>query len=158
MTTNPSDPAAPAPRNNAGRTRGRPFQRGNRGRPKGARHKTTLAVEALLDGEAEKLTRKCIKLALAGDATAMRLCFDRIAPVRKGRVVAFPMPEIRSTSDVLQAMSMLSASMAAGLLSAPEAHEIAGVIELYRKAIEQQNLEGRMAAIEAAMMRGRNEQ
>jgi hypothetical protein len=28
------------------------------GRPKGARHRTTLAMKALLDGEAEALTRK----------------------------------------------------------------------------------------------------
>ncbi len=33
---------------NAAATRGRPFAQGNAGRPKGARNKTTLAVEALL--------------------------------------------------------------------------------------------------------------
>ncbi|MBO0906525.1 hypothetical protein [Jiella sonneratiae] len=33
------------------------FARGKPGRPRGARHKTTLAIEALLDGEAEELTR-----------------------------------------------------------------------------------------------------
>ena len=45
-------------RNNAGTTRGRPFQLGNPGRPKGARHRTTLAMQALLEGEGEALTRK----------------------------------------------------------------------------------------------------
>lgn len=62
------------PRNNEAKTRGRPFQPGNAGRfrpgnagrPKGARHKVSLAVEALLDGEAEGLTRKAIQLGLAG--------------------------------------------------------------------------------------------
>src|SRR5262245_47204912 len=47
--------------------RGRPFEPGQRGnpsgRPKGARNKTTIAVEALLDNEAEALTRKLIELA-----------------------------------------------------------------------------------------------
>jgi hypothetical protein len=33
----------------------------------------TLAAEALLDGEAEALTRKVVEMALAGDSTAMRL-------------------------------------------------------------------------------------
>ena len=37
-------------------------------------------VEALLDGEAETLTRKAIELATAGDMQALRLCLDRIAP------------------------------------------------------------------------------
>jgi len=45
----------------------KPGQSGNpAGRPHGARHKTTLAVEALLDGEAEGLTRKAVEMALAG--------------------------------------------------------------------------------------------
>ena len=45
-------------RNNAVNTRGRPFAAGNPGRPKGARNKATLAVEQLLDGEAEALTAR----------------------------------------------------------------------------------------------------
>jgi Family of unknown function (DUF5681) len=41
-----------------------PGQSGNpAGKPKGTRNKTTLAVEALPDGEAETLTRKAIELA-----------------------------------------------------------------------------------------------
>src|SRR4029077_7685570 len=41
-----------------------PGQSGNpSGRPKGSRNRTTLAAEALLDGEAEQLTRKAIELA-----------------------------------------------------------------------------------------------
>ncbi len=43
------------------------------GRPKGARNKTTIAVEALLEGEAEALTRKAIERALAGDSVALRI-------------------------------------------------------------------------------------
>jgi hypothetical protein len=59
--------------NTARNQRGRPFVKGQSGclagKPKGARHRTTLAVEALLDGEAEALTRKVIELALTGDST-----------------------------------------------------------------------------------------
>jgi hypothetical protein len=52
------------------------------GRPKGSRNKTTLAIEALLEGEAEALTRKAIERALEGDMAALRLCMDRLAPPR----------------------------------------------------------------------------
>ena len=56
-------------------TRFRKGQSGNpSGRPRGARNKTTLAVEALLDGEAEVLTRKAIERAKDGDSVALRLC------------------------------------------------------------------------------------
>jgi hypothetical protein len=39
-----------------------------------------MAMEALLDGEAEALTRKAIEMALDGDGPAMRLCLDRLCP------------------------------------------------------------------------------
>src|SRR5918998_3546498 len=65
------------------------------GRPKGARHKYLLAMEALLDGEAESLTRKAIELALAGDTTALRLCLDRLAPPRKGRPITLAVGDVK---------------------------------------------------------------
>jgi hypothetical protein len=55
-------------------TRGRPFPPGNPGKPKGARHRATRAMEALLEGESEALTRKAVEVALAGDAVALWLC------------------------------------------------------------------------------------
>jgi hypothetical protein len=70
---------------------GRPFEPGQSGnpagRPKGSRNKATLAVEVLLDGEAESITRKAIELAKKGDLAAIRLCLDRIASPRKDRPV-----------------------------------------------------------------------
>ena len=49
--------------------KGKPFVLGKSGnpigRPVGARNKTTLAVEALFDGEAEALTRKVVEMDCA---------------------------------------------------------------------------------------------
>ena len=49
-------------------TRGKAFEPGQSGnpseKPKGTRHRTTLAMDALLEGEAETLARKAIELAL----------------------------------------------------------------------------------------------
>src|SRR5690348_6513429 len=62
------------------------FQPGNKhgkGRPSGSRNKASLAVDKLLDGEAEAITRKAIELALEGDGPALRLCLERVAPPRK---------------------------------------------------------------------------
>ena len=91
----------------------KPGQSGNpAGKPKGARHKTTLAIDALLDGEAETITRKAIDMATAGDIVALRLCLDRLSPVRKDRPVTFALPTIESTADVVKASAALLQAVA----------------------------------------------
>jgi hypothetical protein len=108
-----------------------------------------LAVESLLEGEAGKITRKAIKMALAGDATALRLCMERIAPVRRGRRVHFTLPPIANTGDVVGALAAIAAAVSGGQISPAEAVEVAGVVELQRKAIETQEIEARLRAMEA---------
>ena len=56
------------------------------GRAPGTRNRATLAAMELLDGEAEALTRTAIDLALSGDMAALRLCIERIIPVRREAV------------------------------------------------------------------------
>src|ERR1700686_4883314 len=83
--------------------RGKPFKSGTSGnpsgRPKGARNATTLALESLLDGQAEALTQKAIDLALTGDLAALRICLDRILPPRKDRPLTFDFPAITNPPE-----------------------------------------------------------
>ena len=92
-----------------GKQRGRPFNKGRSGnpagRPEGSRHKASIAIEALLEDESEAIGRKCIEMAKNGDATAMRLVMERIAPVRRGRPVKFDLPSVASSADVVTAIS-----------------------------------------------------
>jgi hypothetical protein len=44
------------------------------GRPPGSRNKSTLALEQILEDEAEQITRKAIELAKDGNIAALRLC------------------------------------------------------------------------------------
>src|SRR4029450_289543 len=96
------------PINNGRKTDGT-FAPGNSmgGKKPGSRHRTTRAVEALLDGQADALTQKAIDLALAGDGPALRLCLDRIAPPRKDAPVSFELPPIKSAADTVTASSSL---------------------------------------------------
>ena len=119
------------PRNNAPITRGRPFPPGNPGRPKGARHKATQAIQALLDGEGEALTRKAIELALAGDATALRLCLDRILPALRERPIAVELPPLSGPQDAVAASAALLAAVAAGEIAPGEARELGRLLELH---------------------------
>jgi hypothetical protein len=87
---------------------GNTFQPGNsfgRGRPQGSRNKATIALQEMLDGHGESITRKCALLALQGDPTAMRLCMERLIPPRKDRLVKFRLPAVTTTAEVAAAMS-----------------------------------------------------
>ncbi len=142
---------------NAGRDqagRWRPGVSGNKdGKPKGTRHAATLAAEALLDGEAEALTRKAVQLALAGDTTALRLCLDRIAPARKDRPVSFALPNLTKASDAVQASAAIVEAVANGDLTPSEAAELAKVIDGFTRAVETAGLEDRLSALEERITR-----
>src|SRR5919106_5558810 len=101
------------------------FLPGNPGRPMGSRHKVTLAIESLLEGEAEKLTRKCVEMAMAGDTTAMKLCLERILPARKDRPVQLQIPEIEGVEELTKATTALLGAVVAGELTPTEAAEVA---------------------------------
>lgn len=137
-------------RNNAAKTRGRPFQPGNPGRPRGARHRTTVAIEALLEGEHEKLTRKAIDMALNGDATALRLCLERLAPARKDLPIAVDLPPVKSASDMVTASSALLAAVGASEITPDEAGRVMTLLTAHRAIIETADLAERLAVLEAA--------
>ena len=125
------------------------FAAGNPGRPKGARHRVTLAIEALLDGEAEKLTRKLIAVAKRGDVAALRVIFDRLVPPRKGRLVALPdLPRVVSLADVPKALEALMATVADGEITTDEAADLAAIMDRYSKAVETADLDQRLRALE----------
>jgi hypothetical protein len=137
-------------RKNAGNTRGRPFQPGNPGKPRGARHKTTLAMEALLDKEGEALTRVAIKKAKAGDMIALRLCMDRLAPARKDRHVSFELPKIEQAADAAKASAAIVKAVAEGEITPSEASELTRVLESYSRILEVADHEERLKRLEAS--------
>src|SRR5829696_8373204 len=128
--------------------RGGRFKPGNPGRPKGARHKTTLAIEALLDGEAEALTRKAIELAKAGDLVALRR-LDRICPPRKERPVSFAMPEMSTAADAKLAASALVQPVPDGELTPGEASELGRLLDAFTRVLDAAEFEERISRLEA---------
>src|SRR5450755_483524 len=107
----------------------KPGQSGNpKGRQRGSRNQATLAVEALLDGEAELLTRKAIEIAKEGDMQALRLCLDRIVPPRKDRPVNFELPPITCAGDAAKASAALVAAVSIGQITPSEAVEVVPLV------------------------------
>lgn len=116
-------------------------QSGNpKGRPEGARNRATLAAEALLDGDAKAITKKCIDLAKAGDMAAIRLCLERILPARKSRPMKLPLPKIEGPSDVLKAVNAVLAAISTGQITTDEGEALLRTVEAARKAMETEEL------------------
>jgi len=136
------------PRNEREYTRGRPFGPGNPGKPKGARSRATMAAEALLDGEAEKLTRTAIDKALEGDSVALRLCLERLVPPRKDSPITIELPPITSAADVVSASAAVLSAVGAGEISPDEAGRVMALLTAHKNIVETGDLESRIAALE----------
>jgi hypothetical protein len=94
-------------------------------------------MEALLEGQWSGLTKTAIAMALRGDSTALRLCFDRLAPQRRGAAFEIPdFPAIKSAADVPQALAALIAAVAAGYLTADEAKPLSEMFSAYVNAVD----------------------
>jgi hypothetical protein len=130
------------------------FQPGRSGNPRGklpgTRNRTTLLAETLLDGEAEALTRKAIELALNGDSAALRLCIERLIPIRRDRTVTFPLPPLKTAADAAQALSAIILAVAKGSLTPSEANEISKSVTAFAAAFETQELAKRVEMLERA--------
>lgn len=136
------------PRNDREYTRGRPFEPGNPGKPKGARSRATMAAEALLAGEAEKLTRTAIDKALEGDTVALRLCLERLVPPRKDSPITIELPSITTAADVVAASAAVLTAVGAGEISPDEAGRVMTLLTAHRAIVEAGDLERRIAALE----------
>ena len=126
-----------------------------RGRPAGSRNKASLAVESMLDGEAERLTRKVVELAQNGDLTALKLCLDRILPPRRERLLQFQLPSLSSSSDAPKAIAALLQSVAEGEITLGEATELAKLVEMFLKFLDATEHEERLMILEDKQLLGR---
>ena len=132
-------------RNTAGK-----FTLGNSGRPKGARNRKTLAIESLLEGQAEALTQTAISKALDGDSMALRLCMERIVPAPKDIPVSFTLPEMNTALDASQAAVSLLTAVSEGNLTPIEATRVMGLIDSYSRTLELTEIEERLQTLENA--------
>jgi len=141
--------------NSAGKQRGRPFPKGKsgnpRGKPKGARHATTLLAEKLMQDDARNIVNAVLTAARAGDMTAARIVLDRIAPARRDSPVTFALPKIERPADAVAASAAILAAVGEGSLTPGEALEVSKLIEGFVKTLEVAELEERLAELEERM-------
>ena len=130
-------------RNTAGQ-----FTEGNSGKPKGARNKATIAIENLLEGQAEALTQTAISKALDGDSMALRLCMDRIARLPKDNTISFPLPLLESANDGSKSAGSVLKAVSIGEITPIEGSRVMGLIDSFRRTLELTLIEHRIQALE----------
>jgi len=103
----------------------------------------------MLEGQREALTQAAIDKALEGDVTALRLCLDRIAPVRKDAPVSFELPHIETAQDAASAARAILRAVADGKVTPTEAATVMVVVEQFRRTLETTEIEARITSLEA---------
>ena len=126
-----------------------PGQSGNpAGRPRGSRNRSTLALEAIFEGEAEALSRRAIEMALEGDGPAMKLCLDRLLSPRRDRSITFDLPLIETAEDLPKATEALLRAVSSGEITPSEAADVGKAVSAHIEAITAADLNRRLAALE----------
>jgi len=138
--------------------RGRPFQRGNPGRPLGSKNRVTQTLEQLAEGQAEQIFQKVSELAQAGDVSCLRMMLDRIWPPRKAQPINVTLPPINSSQDVLAAIAAIFKGLGEGRLTPDEIIALSSVVGRSIQVMEHQDLERRIAALEEARNKRNEEQ
>src|SRR5450631_4031549 len=118
------------------------------GKPSGARHKTTIIAEKLMQADAAEVIRTVIQKAKDGDMVAARIVVDRICPIRKGAPVSLELPSVKTAEDIAEAVGALLREMAAGEITPDEASIIASVLDVRRRTIETMEFEQRLSELE----------
>ncbi len=128
----------------------KPGESGNpRGKPKGAINKTTRLALELFEGGIKNIAEVVIKQAQEGDLTAARLVLDKLVPNARERAVELPgLPSTENPAGVAEAQAAILHAVASGDLTPGEAATLSGIVENRRKAIETQELELRIQALE----------
>ena len=105
-------------------------------------------MEALLDGEAEELTRAAIEKAKAGDVPALRMCLERLSPPRKDAAISIELPPIDTVADAMKASSAVLAAVAGGEITPGEGAAVMGLLVSHKLIVEATDFEARLSALE----------
>jgi hypothetical protein len=134
------------------------FQKGQsgnpKGKPKGARNRTTLIAQTLLDGQAEALVGKVVQLALDGDLTCLRICLERLVPPKRDAPIDIDLPDISTVADIPKLFGSLTAKLREGGITPSEARVLIDLAEAIRRLFELTELEQRISALEEKASNG----
>jgi hypothetical protein len=114
--------------------RGRPFPKGNPGRKRGSKNKTTLLATSLAGEQGKDILRKAIEMAKGGNVPMMKFLLDRILP--KERPIQLELPRLDYAHDSVDAIAQIVDAVSSGRISPREAAHIAELVSAFIRAID----------------------
>ncbi len=130
------------------------FQKGRSGnpagKPKGARHKTTLMAERLMQDDVKKIVNAVLTAARNGDMVAAKIILDRIAPVSRRQCISFDLPKIETLDDEVVARAAVLGAVTDGDLTPGEAAVISELIDELGRRFRKADFSRRSGASRAS--------
>ena len=137
----------------ANQQRGQPFKKGVSGNPRGrragSRNKATMLLEKMMADDGEGVVNAVLEAAKGGDMQAARIILDRICPPRKERPISCKLPKLEDPSDLPAGISAILQAVSEGQLTPGEGQALASLIEAQRRTLETEDIDQRLAALEA---------
>jgi hypothetical protein len=118
------------------------------GRPVGSRNRSVLLAEQLLEGEAEQLIRQAVTLAKKGNTYALRLCLERVLPIRKERSIELDLPTAQNAQELAANLQRILAAVGEGRIRPGEAQALTEVLNIQAHLFETADMERRLQALE----------
>jgi hypothetical protein len=110
-----------------------------------------MAALAIMEADADTISRKAVELALGGDLTAIRIVLDRLVAPRRDRPVEIALPKIVTASDLVAAASAIVEAIAEGAVTPSEAAALSTAVSGVAKAVEIYEIAERLTRLETQL-------
>lgn len=123
---------------------------GTSGNPAGRKPGAEL-VRQLLEPRRAELIDKAVAMALAGDATALRICIDRLAPPQRAESPAVRIPGLTRAKTLTEKAEAIIVAVGKGAIGPETASVLLQAMAAACRVAEFDDLSRRMAEIEQAL-------
>ena len=130
--------------------RWKPGQSGNpAGCPTGSRQKITVNCERLLQRSAGQLTERLIEAALDNNMSALKICVERLIPVRKSSPIRIKgMPKVDSLQSASKATAHILNAVVNGEVDPVSAEIVSRITDKHIRSLQISDLEKRLQDLE----------
>ncbi len=98
----------------------------------------------------EEVIAALLQRAVDGNTSAAKICFDRMLPAPRDRVISIDLRPITCTEDAIGALSDILAAVAQGRITPSEATAVSKLLQNFIEAHTLRDFERRIKALEAA--------